>query len=125
MPFDKNGLLYLLRQKTDSQPIYIEGKPFQIIITKYERDLLARKKCLEHYGFNWIICDFNFEKSYGVLAKDFIHVHHLTKISSIGKSYIIDPIKDLRPVCPNCHSIIHKRKTPYTIEEMIELIKIR
>jgi 5-methylcytosine-specific restriction protein A len=69
------------------------------------------------------VCKFNFEKNYGVVAKDFIHVHHLTKISSIKESYKINPEKDLVPVCPNCHSIIHKRKIPYTIEEMKKMIK--
>jgi len=34
-------------------------------------------------------------------------VHHLVPISKIGKKYRVDPIKDLRPVCPNCHAVIH------------------
>lgn len=103
---------------------YIEGTPNQVSITKYERNPYARKKCLEHYGFTCTACEFNFEKIYGTVGKDFIHVHHLKQISLVGQDYKVDPVIDLRPVCPNCHSIIHRRKTPLTIDEVKELINI-
>jgi len=57
------------------------------------------------------------------IGKGFIHVHHLKQISEIGEAYQVDPIQDLQPVCPNCHAIIHKRKPPYTIEEMKTLLR--
>ena len=110
--------------ETEEQKVYTEGIPNQVTLTKYERNPFARKVCLDHYGFSCTICEFNFEKEYGQVGKDFIHVHHLNRISTVGKEYQIDPINDLRPVCPNCHSIIHRRKTPYSIEEMIEFKKI-
>ncbi|WP_374754526.1 HNH endonuclease [Runella zeae] len=53
-----------------------------------------------------------------------MHVHHLRQVSTVGNTYEVDPTKDLRPVCPNCHSIIHKRKTPFTIDEMTEILKL-
>lgn len=34
----------------------------------------------------------------------------------------IDPISDLRPVCPNCHAMLHKKNPPYTIDELREII---
>lgn len=104
------------------QKIYTEGTPNQVSVTKYERNPFARKKCLEHYGFTCVACDFNFEKTYGQIGKDFIHVHHLTQVATVGQTYEINPIKDLRPVCPNCHSIIHRQRTPLTIEEVKKLI---
>lgn len=67
-----------------------------------------------------MICDFSFEEKYGEIGRGFIHVHHLTAISSIGKEHKLNPIIDLRPVCPNCHSMIHKRLDPFSIEEIIE-----
>jgi len=105
------------------QNIYMEGIPNQIAITIYERNPYARKKCLENHGYNCAVCGFNFKKTYGQIGKDFIHVHHLTQIATIGQAYQIDPIKDLRPVCPNCHSIIHKQKNPLTIEYVKQQIK--
>jgi 5-methylcytosine-specific restriction protein A len=59
-----------------------------------------------------------FRYLYGEIGKSFIHVHHLIELSSIGNEYSIDPINDLRPVCPNCHAMLHKRKPAYTIEEI-------
>ena len=64
------------------------------------------------------ICEFDFFEVYGDIGRDFIHVHHLKQISEIGETYNVDPIKDLRPVCANCHAILHKRKLPYTIDEV-------
>jgi len=95
-----------------------EGNPYELKITKYERNPFAREECLKHYGYACSVCEMDFEAKYGVLGKNFIHVHHLIQISDRKKEYEINPVEDLRPVCPNCHSMIHKRKTPYTIEEM-------
>lgn len=101
---------------------YTEGTPQQISITKYERNPYARKKCLEYYGYICVVCGFDFEKKYGSIAKNYIHVHHLKQISILGQLHQVDPIKDLRPVCPNCHSIIHINQIPLTLEEIMEFI---
>lgn len=58
-----------------------------------------------------------------VCCKDFIHVHHLKPISSLKKKYVINPETDLRPVCTNCHSIIHLSSKPYSMEEVKGFIK--
>lgn len=99
-----------------SQNSYIEGTPNQVTLTRYERNPFARKVCLEHYGFSCTVCNFNFEKVYGDLGNEFIHVHHLEQISKVGESYSVDPIKDLRPVCPNCHAMLHRKKEGVSIE---------
>lgn len=102
---------------------FTEGNPKQITLTKYERNIYARNECLKYYGFSCKVCEFNFEKTYGGIGKNFIHVHHLNPISLIGNETSINPISDLRPICPNCHSMIHRRKIPYSIEEMKEILK--
>lgn len=102
---------------------YYEGATKKIHINSYERDPVARRKCIELYGLDCYVCGFNFEKVYGKEGKEFIHVHHIRPLSKIGKRYKIDPKKDLRPVCPNCHSIIHKRTEPFTIDEVKKMLK--
>jgi 5-methylcytosine-specific restriction protein A len=57
------------------------------------------------------------------VGKGFIHVHHINQISEIGREYEIDPIKDLIPVCPNCHSMIHSKRPAFTIDEINEIRK--
>lgn len=112
----------LLPDELPGSDRYVEGARRQISVNAYERDLAARKKCVEHYGASCVICGFNFADTYGLEAAGFIHVHHLTPLSEIGASYTVDPIKDLRPVCPNCHAIIHHRDGTRTISEVREML---
>lgn len=101
-----------------------EGKSISVIVNKYERNNEARDKCLAHYGHTCNVCSFNFKNTYGSIGDGFIHVHHLKEISSIGHEYVIDPIKDLIPICPNCHAMIHKRTPAYTIAELKDIAMI-
>lgn len=103
--------------------ILFEGAKKQITVNSYERNLKARQRCLDQYGYMCSVCDIDFEKIYGIIGKDFIHVHHLKEISDIGNEYIVDPINDLKPVCPNCHSMLHQRKPCFTIDELIEMMR--
>lgn len=103
---------------TEVDESLLEGKTRKVNVNIYERNPIARQQCIDHYGFKCTICDFNFEKTYGRVGESFIHVHHLIEISSIGSEYSIDPIQDLRPVCPNCHAMIHRKKPAYSIEEI-------
>ncbi len=94
----------------------------QALVNLYERKPAARVACIAHYGATCSVCDFNFGKIYGEIGEGFIHVYHLTEISSIGEEYEVDPIKDLRPVCPNCHAMLHKRDPAYSIDELKDMI---
>ena len=74
-----------------------EGTKTKVFVNRFERNPKAKQAHLEHYGYNCQTCYFNFEYQYGQIGKDSIHVHHII------------PIKDLIPVCPNCHLILHKK----------------
>ncbi len=101
-----------------------EGAQKTIIVNSYERSAKARELCIMYYGSTCCVCSFDFEKIYGELGKDYIHVHHIVKISDIGKEYEVDPKNDLRPVCPNCHAMLHKNgATPLSIEELKAIIQ--
>lgn len=101
---------------------YAEGASSQVFVTKYERNPHARKACIEHYGLSCVVCDLNFEQFYGELGRNFIHVHHLIQVSKMEGHFRTDPIKDLRPVCPNCHAMIHRKNKALSIEEIKSLI---
>ncbi|MBW4565703.1 MAG: HNH endonuclease [Mojavia pulchra JT2-VF2] len=102
---------------------YIEGSTKQITVNVYERNPDARQKCIKHYGVICHVCEFSFERVYGVIGEDYIHVHHLKPLSEIGKEYELDPIKDLRPVCANCHAMLHRKRPAYTIDELKSIIR--
>ena len=103
---------------SDEQRWLREGKVSRIVTNTYERNPTARRLCIAHYGTSCSICDFSFGNVYGDDFDDFIHVHHLTELAEIGEAYDVDPIRDLRPVCPNCHAIIHQRRPAYSIQEV-------
>ena len=99
-----------------------EGGVKEVLSKRYERSRVNREICLAHKGYSCHVCGFNFLEKYGPLGKNYIEVHHTTPVSEMGEGYVIDIDRDLVPVCSNCHSIIHRRKPPYSREEMKEMI---
>jgi len=95
-----------------------EGGKTTIKVNRFERSKAAREKCLRHYGFDCSVCELNLEDVYGLLARNFIHVHHIVPLASIGQNYQIDPIQDLCPVCPNCHAMLHRPNEVLSIDEL-------
>lgn len=109
---------------SDGLPIFNEGIKRTVQVNSYERNPEARRTCIEYWKPICSVCNFDFEKIYGELGKGFIHVHHLIPISEVGKAYQVNPINDLKPVCPNCHAMLHQRNPPYTIEELKNRIEM-
>jgi len=102
---------------------YIEGAVKKVSVNSYERSRIARQKCIEQYGFDCVVCGINFGQTYGSIGEGFIHVHHLKSLIEIKAPYKVDPVRDLRPVCPNCHAMLHRRMPSYSIEELKLLLK--
>ena len=97
---------------------YFEGDKKEKWSTYYERNPKARRECLEHHGYSCKVCDFNFEKVYGDMGKEYIHVHHINPIATIKKKYKIDPKNELVPVCANCHAMLHIGTKTLRIDEL-------
>ncbi len=115
--------IQLPEEIVDENNMLSEGAKKQITINAYERNPEARRKCLEFYGTSCKICNFNFEIKYGTLAKNFIHVHHIVPLSETNNEYTVNPQKDLIPVCPNCHAVIHLKKPALTLAEMKNILE--
>jgi len=65
-----------------------------------------------------IACYKNFEQIYGERGKDFIEVHHIKPLYTVKECHEVSA-EDLRPLCSNCHSMIHrKRDEELTIEQL-------
>ena len=118
---NKDKTIIIYPDDIDDKNLF-EGTKKQVIVNAYERNPKARQECIDKYGYNCIICGFNFEKAYGGIGKKFIHVHHIKPLSEIKEEYKVDPIEDLRPVCPNCHAMLHRKKEAYKIEEIRSLL---
>jgi len=107
----------------EGNEIFYEGEKRRVLVNAYERDREARKKCIDHFGTRCVICGIDFSLCYGPEFEGITHIHHLKKMADVGKKYQVNPLRDLIPVCPNCHTAIHSRKEPYTIEEMKQKIR--
>jgi 5-methylcytosine-specific restriction protein A len=95
-----------------------EGAVAKVEVNKYERSPRNRAACLAHFGNTCQGCGFSFAEKYGEIASGYIHVHHLVPISMVGANYIINPLTDLIPLCPNCHAAIHLQSPPFSLIEL-------
>ncbi len=92
-------------QEVPGAGTYPEGATRRITVNAYERSRQAAERCVDHHGHACDVCGFDFGRTYGDAGEGFIHVHHLKPLSEIRGEYRVDPIRDLRPVCPNCHAM--------------------
>jgi 5-methylcytosine-specific restriction protein A len=104
--------------------LYAEGKTKTVTYRTYDRSPEARQACIEHYGYLCSVCGFSFEEAFGDLGKSYIEVHHLRQIADVGKEYEINPVTDLRPICANCHRMLHKKRPAISIEELKSKINV-
>lgn len=102
-----------------------EGAKLRVTVNRYERSHIARAKCIAKHGYICKVCGIDFYKVYGEIGKNFIHIHHIVPVSKIGKDYRVNPIKDLVPVCPNCHAMLHRGVggNVLSIEELKAIMK--
>lgn len=80
-------------------------------VTTYERDPRYRRQAIAVHGLRCKACELDMSEVYGELGMGLIHVHHVVPVSQFEKPKKLDPAKDLVPVCPNCHAIIHRKKS--------------
>lgn len=99
-----------------------EGGSSTVVLNRYERNRVNRELCLSANGYNCMICGFNFQAKYGSIGEHFIHVHHIVPVSEMKTEYLINPVKDLIPVCPNCHAMLHRVLPPLTPDELKDII---
>jgi 5-methylcytosine-specific restriction enzyme A len=107
-----------IAEEVDDKDLLIEGASKKISVITYERNPTAKAKCLAHHGYKCVVCSFDFEEFYGSIGQNFIHVHHIVPLSEVGGEYELDPIKDLVPICPNCHAMIHRTRPILTIKQL-------
>jgi len=115
--------LIALPEEIELPEKFFEGASKKISINAYERNSKARIACIKHYGATCFVCGFNFSKTYGEIGNGLIHVHHLIPLSEIKAQYELDPINDLRPICPNCHAIIHRTQPALSVEQLKNHLK--
>jgi hypothetical protein len=95
-------------------------QPFETIaVNARERDPLFRSLCFARHGWSCAVCGIDTAQRYGALAEGFMEAHEVHRPSETGSVQEFDPVRDLVPVCPTCHSLLHRgRHLPLTVEEL-------
>jgi len=95
-----------------------------IVVNAFEQDPLAKLECIKAHGTLCKVCSIDLERSYGRLGMDAIHVHFLPPFERLDDSYVLDPVKDLVPICPNCHTMLHRgREEPLRVEDLKHIME--
>lgn len=93
-----------------------EGARVDVVQSRSERKPMNRAACLKAHGYACVVCGIDFGERYGPIGEGFIHVHHLRPLAEGER--MVDPVADLRPLCPNCHAMAHRKDPPWSIEEL-------
>ena len=94
---------------------------------KIDRDRsIVRKKVArfkaEHGDVYCEACLFSFGETYGESAKEVIDVHHIRPLASLLPN-TLTRLSDLMLLCPNCHRVVHRKRTPLEPAELISLLE--
>ena len=106
--------------KKDPIEEFDEGFKRQIVIEVSTRDRKLTVSAKKIYGAKCAVCTFDFGEYYGDHGDGFIEIHHLVPIAEGSRKTTIE---DVRPVCSNCHRMLHRGKTTLTIEDLKDIIE--
>ena len=82
---------------------------------------MNRRAAIQRHGVQCFGCRREMAEMYGKIAKGYIHIHHVKPLATLQNAHF--DIKDLVPLCPNCHAIVHLENPPLSIERLKKLIR--
>lgn len=100
-----------------------EGALARVLVNRYERDLKAKKACIKQHGRQCKGCKINFKNFYGNDIPEIIHIHHVRPLSRYANKKMTDVVKDLIPLCPNCHAVVHSTKKLMSLNDLQKRVK--
>lgn len=95
-----------------------EGACTQVLVSKYERSAANRTACILAHGTTCKVCGFQFGGLYGEIGENYIEVHHVTPLALMRGGMSVNPIRDLVPVCANCHAMFHRQSPPLAVDDL-------
>ena len=78
--------------------------------------------CVSVHGMACAACGFDFGSTYGPAGNGIVQFHSLRTWRNRGGQLPLDPVLDLRPICANCHAVIHSAARPYSLRHMRALV---
>ena len=108
-----------------------EGRRKTVTTQVYERSKLLRDKAIDFYTKDGTIvceaCGFDFHKIYGDIGRGYIEIHHQKPVYQYDEMdfsrLATEALKDLIPLCANCHRIVHRNKEkPLSFQELKDIL---
>ena len=125
---DKKGI-----ETFDENIVITEGIKTTRKATNYTRSNRLRNAAIHHYQNRegrilCSVCGFDFRNIYGELGEGFIEIHHIKPIIKYSDEeydkFLPDALKNLRPLCSNCHRMVHRDKSAaISIDELKRLLE--
>ena len=116
----------------DENDVISEGRAETKTSNRRTRSRILRSAAIKKYSdtnghIKCCVCGFDFIDFYGEIGKGYIDIHHerpIFQLSNDGNTeFLKDALKNVKPVCPNCHRMLHRnRKHTLTIEELKNII---
>lgn len=94
-----------------------EGRRSEVTASRLERSPANRAACIALKGTRCSACGLLLEDAYGALARGYIEVHHGVPVSQLADTSV-DIARDLHPLCPNCHAMVHRRTPPLEVGQL-------
>lgn len=117
----------------DENLVVSEGRINTSMSKRRKRSTKLREAAIKQYtddtgSICCHVCGFDFKKTYGKLGERYIEIHHeepLYQYSDDGfDKYLSEAIKKTKPVCSNCHRMLHRyRDNIITVDDLKCIIK--
>ncbi|WP_066350461.1 HNH endonuclease [Aliarcobacter skirrowii] len=119
-------------QTFDENTTINEGTQVVTQTNIYKRSKKLREEAIRYYTVDdkikCRVCCFNFEDFYGEYGRGFIEIHHQKPIFQFNgddtEQTITEALRNVIPVCSNCHRMIHRRReNPLSLEEIRSYVR--
>ena len=118
----------------DENIVIEEGSVKAVSAKRKQRSKKLREAAIAKYteadgSIKCAVCGFDFRKTYGELGEGYIAIHHEVPVFQMPSegttAFINEAIKHVKPVCLNCHSMIHRNKNKMlSIQELKDIIEM-
>lgn len=99
-----------------------EGASSNSSLTRYERNPVNRLRSIQFHGYACWACEANLANRYPGLGERFIEVHHILPVSAMPEHYLVNPVTEMVPLCPNCHRMVHQENPPVHPAKLREIL---